>query len=133
MIRAAAERWARTWERGWNEADVEAIVALYANDATFSSQAFRTPYRGRAGVRRYVSGAFAEESGVRARFATPIVGEDSAAVPWWATLVENGEEITLAGTSVLRFDAEGLVVEQWDTWNQATGRIDPSGLPFPGG
>jgi hypothetical protein len=131
MNRAAAERWARTWERGWNEGDVESIVALYADDAIFSSHPFRPPYPGPGGVREYVSGAFAEESGVTARFATPIVGEDSAAVSWWATLVENGEEITLAGTSVLRFDAEGLVVEQWDTWHQAAGRVAPSGLPFP--
>ena len=130
MIREAAERWARTWERGWNEGDVESIVALYADDAVFSSHPFRPPYAGRAGVREYVSGAFAEESGVTARFATPIVGGETAAVSWWATLVESGEEITLAGTCVLRFDAEGLVTGQWDTWHQADGRLDPFGVPF---
>ncbi len=131
MIRDAAERWARTWERGWNDGDVESIVALYAEDAIFSSGPFREPYHGRAGVRTYVGGAFAEESDVTARFAAPIVGADGAAVSWWATLVENGEPISLAGTSVLRFDADGLVISQWDTWHQAEGRIEPSGLPFP--
>ena len=130
MIREAAERWARTWERGWNEGDVEAIVALYADDVVLSTHPFRTPYRGRAGVRDYVARVFGEESDVGARFAAPIVGEDSAAASWWATLVENGEQITLAGTSVLRFDAEGLVTSQWDTWHQADGRIDPSEEPF---
>jgi hypothetical protein len=40
-------------------------------------------------------------------------------------LTENGAEITLAGTSVLRFDPDGLVAEQRDTWNQADGRREP--------
>jgi hypothetical protein len=31
----------------------------------------------------------------------------------------------LAGTSVLRFDADGLVVEQRDAWNQADRRREP--------
>ncbi len=40
-----------------------------------------------------------------------------AAVQWWASLVEDGKAVTLAGTSILTFDAEGPVVDQWDTWN----------------
>jgi hypothetical protein len=133
MSREAAERWARTWERGWNELDVESIVGLYRDDVTFSTHPFREPYRGRAGVREYVSRVFGEESNVRTRFATPIVDDAGAAVPWWATLVEGDEEITLAGTSVLEFDADGLVASQWDTWHQVDGRADPSGAPFPDG
>lgn len=50
-----------------------------------------------------------------------------AAVEWWASLVEEGREITLAGTSVLRFGPDGLVIEQRDTWNQADGRSEPPG------
>jgi uncharacterized protein (TIGR02246 family) len=132
-IREAAERWARTWERAWNERDVEAVVALYAEDAVFSSEPFRVPYQGRDGVRAYVVQAFAEESAVSARFAPPIVGEDVAAVSWWATLVENGDEITLAGTSTLAFNADSLVRAQWDAWNQAPGTLDPPPWPFRSG
>jgi hypothetical protein len=76
-------------------------------------------------VREYVSGAFAEEESVRAWVGTPVVNGDRAAIEWWAALTENGLETTLAGTSVLRFDAAGLVVEQRDTWNQADGRREP--------
>jgi hypothetical protein len=46
-------------------------------------------------------------------------------VQWWAALTENEREITLAGTSVLRFDERGLVVWQWDAWDEMTGRRDP--------
>jgi hypothetical protein len=53
------------------------------------------------------------------------VGADRAAIEWWAALRENGVEITLAGTSVIRFDEHGLVIEQRDAWNQAEGRREP--------
>lgn len=121
----AARRWAETWQRGWNERDVEAIVGLYAADAIYSTEPFREPFLGPAGARRYVGGAFAEEESADARFGEPIVGDGRAAVPWWATLVESGRPTTLAGTSILRFDDDGLVLEEWDTWNQADGRVPP--------
>jgi ketosteroid isomerase-like protein len=120
-----AERWAQVWQRAWEEADLEAVLDLYHPDCTYSSQPFRVPYRGRSGVREYVAQAFAEESDVRAWCGTPVADGDRAAVEWWAALRENGTAITLAGTSVLRFDSDGLVVEQRDTWNQADGLTSP--------
>lgn len=122
---AAARHWAETWQRAWEAGDVEAIVALYHPDAIYSSAPFRTPYLGRAGTREYVAGAFAEEAEVRAWFGQPVVEGRRAAVEWWAALVENGVEITLAGTSILCFDPDGLVLEQRDTWNQSEGRHAP--------
>src|SRR5215208_4568012 len=115
----AARRWAAVWKSAWEARDTEAIVALYHPDAVFSTQPFRTPYMGQAGVREYVSGAFAEEDGPRVWVGQPVVSGERASVEWWAALTENGRETTLAGTSVLRFDADGLVVEQRDTWNQS--------------
>lgn len=113
----AAARWARTWHDAWEALDVEAIVELYAEGCVFSSEPFRVPYRGRAGVREYVTAAFASESGPRVWMAEPIVDGDRAAISWWCSLVEEGADATLAGTSALRFDADGLVAEQWDAWN----------------
>ena len=72
-----------------------------------------------------MAAAFGDEADVLARFAGAIVDGDRASVEWWASLVEEGRDITLAGTSVLRFGPDGLVVEQRDTWNQADGRRDP--------
>jgi hypothetical protein len=62
---------------------------------------------------------------VYASTSAPIVDADRAAIEWWAALVENGAEVTLAGVSILRFDADGLVVAQHDSWNQADGRRRP--------
>ena len=122
---AAAARWARVWHDGWEAQDTEAIVALYAPDVLFSTQAFRVPYKGRDGVRTYVAQAFEEERGPRVWIGAPIVAGDRAAIEWWAAVVENDDEITLAGVSVLRFDAQGLVTEQRDSWNQADGLHEP--------
>ncbi len=122
---AAARRWAEVWKTAWEAKDTEAIVALYHPDVVFSTQPFRTPYLRRAGVREYVSQAFNEEEGPRVWIGEPVVDGNRAAIEWWAAVTENGLETTLAGTSVLRFDADGLVEEQRDSWNQIHGRREP--------
>jgi hypothetical protein len=116
--RDAARHWAEAWQRGWEALDTSAIAALYAADAEYVS----APFRASEAPTAYLARAFAEESGVRAWFGDPIVDGDRAAVQWWAALTEDGREITLAGTSVLRFDARGLVVSQWDAWDEIAGR-----------
>ena len=50
---------------------------------------------------------------------------DRAAVEWWATWNEDGAPLTLAGTTVLRFDASGRVVDHRDYWNQVEQREEP--------
>ena len=123
--RNAARLWAGAWRRGWEALDPEPILARYAPDALLSTEPFREPYRGIAGVRQYVTQALAEEADPRVWMSEPIVDGDRASVSWWASLRENGADITLAGTSVLRFDDGGLVVEQWDAWSQLDERRQP--------
>ena len=100
----AAARWARIWHDAWQAQDTDAVVTLYAPSARFSTQAFREPHHGQEGVRQYVERAFSEERDPRVWVGEPIVTEDRAAIEWWAAVVENDAEITLAGVSVLRFD-----------------------------
>ena len=121
----AARRWASVWRSGWESKDTDSIVALYAADARHRSAPFREPGIGQDAVRAYLQASFDEEDDIRAWFAEPVDDGDRAAVAWWATLVELGKEISLAGTSLIRFDAEGLVRSQWDSWNQADGRSEP--------
>ena len=48
-----------------------------------------------------------------------------AAVDWWAVVTSaDGSVQSLAGTSLLRFDTEGNVVEQRDAWADAVGRVE---------
>lgn len=129
----AARRWAAAWKQGWEALDPEPILAQYAAGALLSTEPFRQPYRGLDGVRAYVSRVLGEEEAPRVWMGEPIIDGDRASVSWWASLREDGADATLAGTSVLRFDADGLVIEQWDAWSRADGRREPPGWsPFTG-
>ena len=97
------------WERGWREHDADAIAALYADDAFWQQHPFREPEPG------YLARVFAEEESAECQFGRPIIDGDQAAVSWSAQtrLVDGGTE-DLAGVSLLRFDASGLVLEHRD-------------------
>ena len=116
-------------KRGWEALDPEPIVACYAADALLSTEPFREPYRGRDGVREYVTrrprrGGRSARLGRRAdRRRRP--RRRSRGGPRSARRAPTRR---LAGTSVLRFDADGLVVEQWDAWNQIGERREPPRL-----
>jgi hypothetical protein len=109
--REAAQRWADTWERGWREHDADAIAALYADGVYWQQHPFREPEPG------YLTRVFDEEESAACEFGTPLVDGDRAAVAWngQTTLTDGGTE-DLVGVSLLRFDPEGLVVEQRDIW-----------------
>jgi ketosteroid isomerase-like protein len=127
-VEAAARRWAETWRAAWPVQDEDAVVALYAEDAVYLSQPFREPHLGTAGVRDYVRQAFAEEADVECWFGEPVAAGNRAAVEYWAVLREAGREVTLAGTTVLRFRSDGHVEEHRDYWTMQDGRR----LPPPG-
>ena len=123
--REAARLRAEAWKEGWEALDPEPIMARYAPSATHFTEPFREPGRDAAEVRAYVERVLAEEEDPRVWIGEPIVDGDRAAIPWWASLREEGADATLAGTSVIHFDADGLVVEQWDSWNQLGERREP--------
>jgi ketosteroid isomerase-like protein len=107
------------WARAWPAADVDAIAALYAENAVFHSH----PFRARQAPREYVAWAFDEQTAAECRFGQPLVSGDRAAVDWWGAITAKDASVeTVAGTSLLWFDADGLVVEQRDAWAGQSGR-----------
>jgi ketosteroid isomerase-like protein len=119
--REAAKRWAEVWEEAWKAADVDAVAALYASDAVFYSH----PFRERQGPREYVAWAFDDQAEAKCRFGEPVVDGDRAAVDWWAVVTsKDGSAESIAGTSLLRFDEGGSVVEQRDVWVSQPGMHD---------
>jgi hypothetical protein len=115
------------WTRAWPTSDVGAIAELYAPGAVFYSH----PFRDRQEPAEYVAWAFEDQVTAECRFGEPLVDGDRAAVAWWAVVTStDGSRQSLAGTSLLRFDADGLVVEQLDAWGEADGyRELPSWAP----
>jgi hypothetical protein len=122
---AAARRWRDTWQRAWPAKDVEAIVELYDGTVEYRALVFREPELGRGGVRRYLEENFGVEEQIECRFGDPVVAGDRAAVEWWASWIESGRELTLAGSTFLRFGADGLVVDHRDYWNEVDRREPP--------
>ena len=116
---AAARAWVAGWSRAWPSGDADAVAALYAEGASF----FSHPFRGHQEPRDYAAWAFAEQLSAVCRFGAPVVAGDRAAIDWWAVITtRDGVEETIAGTSLLRFDAEGRVVDQRDAWAARDGR-----------
>jgi ketosteroid isomerase-like protein len=115
----AASRWVDVWSRAWPTADVEAIAALYADDAMFYSHPFRKPQA----PGEYTRWAFETQAEAECRFGEPVVSDDRAAIEWWGVITStDGSVETVAGTSLLRFGADGRVVEQRDAWAGEPGR-----------
>lgn len=121
----AARRWKITWEESWPRGDVDAIAALYAPSSTYRALAFRNPNQGIAGVRQYLQDNFEAESEVACRFGEPIVAGNRAAIEWWASWVEDGQQLTMAGVTILRFSEDGSITDHRDYWNQDEGRAEP--------
>jgi ketosteroid isomerase-like protein len=124
-VQAAARRWAETWARAWPARDVDAVTSLYADHALYRAFVFRKPDRGTASVRRYLEENFGLEEEIECWFGEPIAAGSRAAVEWWATWIEDGQRLTLAGTTVLRFDPDGQVVDHRDYWSQVERREPP--------
>ena len=121
----AAQRWADTWSRAWPQRDAEAIAALYGDMVVYRSPCvppagpgpgWRPPLSRRAAPGR-------EKYLVLVRQADRL--GDRAAVEWWASWTEQGQELTYAGVTALHFDDQGQVVEHRDYDNHVERREPP--------
>jgi len=125
-VAAAARAWVDAWLQSWSTRDPEPIASRYADSGVFLSHPFREPLVGPAGAREYVAGATADQAAVECAFGEPIVFGERAAVEWWAVITSrDGSQETVAGTSVIRFDGKGKVVEDCAYWAGEAGRHDP--------
>jgi SnoaL-like domain len=86
---------------------------------------FRPPYLGLAGVHRYLSENLPAEENIECRFGQPIVSGDRAAVEWWGSWTERGQELTFPGVTLLRFDDQGQVVDHRHYDNHIERREQP--------
>ena len=119
---AAARGWSDAWRRAWRALDAELLEPIYSPETVHRSH----PFREAGNPIDYARRALAEEEGApEVWMGAPLVSGERAAIEWWACLIENGKEVSLAGTSIVRFDEDGRAVEQTDYWGQADGRTPP--------
>jgi hypothetical protein len=118
----AARAWVDAWDRAWRAKDETQLAPVYADDAAHRSRPDREPQH----PLDYARSAFAEEADdLELWWGEPLVDGNRAAVEWWAALTDNGELVTLAGTSWLTLADDGRVVEQRDYWTSTPGRAAP--------
>jgi hypothetical protein len=120
-VEAAARRWADVLREAWPAGDVDALLALYADGAEFRGP-FGVPEPASEHMRRSLT---LGDPGPSVWVGEPLVQGDRAAVEWWAVIVIDGEPVSYAATSWLRFGAGGLVLDEHDYWMSSAGRKEP--------
>ncbi len=111
--RDAAARWVDVWTRGWSVQDPKPILELYAPGCLYRSH----PFREAGTPEEYIRRVLAEEESVEFEFAEPIVDGSRAAIEYHArSRLKDGGSEEYTGVSLVRFDDDGLVVEQRDVW-----------------
>jgi hypothetical protein len=116
--------WIERYGRAWETADKELTLSLFTEDAVYRSQIFREPSVGYEGIGAYWERT-QDQRDVRVRFGRPIVVGNRAAVEWWTTMVDEGDEVTLPGCLVLRFAPDGRCEELCEYWELADGYREP--------
>lgn len=117
--------WLDAYARAWRERDADAAAALFTEDGIYRSHPFREPHVGREAIRAYWEGATRSQDEFELRFGDPVVEGRRTAVEWWATMRDEGDEVTLPGILVLRFTDDGLCEELREAWHLEPGRHDP--------
>jgi SnoaL-like protein len=121
-VDAAARAWIDAWTRSWRAKDPGLLAPVYAENVTFRSH----PFRETQPPLEYAAWAYEDEEGdPEVWMGEPLLVGNTAAVEYWAVVVENGEQVSIAGTEWLRFDDGGRVVEEHGYWATAPGRTPP--------
>jgi steroid delta-isomerase len=98
-----------------SKGDVDAIVALYADDATIEDPVGSEPRRGREAVREFYA---ASAGSVTIRRTGPVrVAGNEAATPMIALIGPEGQQQALDIISVMRFDDEGRIASMRAYWS----------------
>lgn len=115
-----ASDWIERYAAAWRAADADAAAALFAADASYTSDLFGEGLHGRHEIGEYWTQATSSQECLDLRIGTPIVEGDRAAAEWRASFRREGREVELVACLVLRFDRIGLCVELREYWRQRT-------------
>jgi ketosteroid isomerase-like protein len=120
------EEWAQRYARAWEEADAEAVGALFAENATYRSDPFKEPYAGREEIRRYWREVTSTQADVEVTIGRTMMVGERAVVEWWTQMDSDGTPVTLPGALLLDFDEAGRCTALREYWNLEIGRRLPA-------
>ena len=123
----SVEDWIASYGRAWEERDADAAAALFASNAVYRDHPLGPPHLGSDGVHKYWSDVTVTQSAVSVRFGTPVVAADEmrAAVEFWVTMVNGGNDVTLMGILMLLFADDGRCSELREAWHFEAGHHEP--------
>jgi predicted SnoaL-like aldol condensation-catalyzing enzyme len=119
-----ARQWAEAYRVAWETADSDAAASLFTEGASYRSNIYEVPHRGRSGVIDYWDGVTSGQSDVTVRMGEPVVDGERVDVEFWTTMAVEDDPVTLAGCLLLRFD-DGLCADLREYWNLTEGRHQP--------
>lgn len=113
---AAVRRYAEAHSAG----DVDAVAALFAEDAVVADPVTEPPHVGRDAVREFFAGTHAMVDSMDLRITGPVRAVDRfAAVPLQAVTTMGGNRFAVDIVDVFTFGDDGLVAEMRAYWNPA--------------
>jgi uncharacterized protein (TIGR02246 family) len=120
------QEWAERYARAWEDADDKAVGELFTEDATYRSDPFHEPYRGREAIRGYWRDVTATQANVEVVVGRTMMAGDRALVEWWTQMDSDGAPVTLPGALLLELDETGLCRALREYWNLEVGsRVPP--------
>jgi limonene-1,2-epoxide hydrolase len=117
--------WIEGYRQAWEQRDAEAAVELFTDDATYRSNIFEEPHRGRSGVKTYWESVTSAQSDVAVRMGRPFADGPRVAVEFWTTMLMDGAETTLPGCLLLDFEEGGRCRRLREYWHFAPGLMEP--------
>ena len=108
--------WVEGYRQAWETKDAEAAAALFAPQSFYRDNIFEEPHANRGGVAAYWAAVTAAQADALVRMGTPYIDGDRVAVEFWTTMLAGGNELTLTGCLLLRFDDDGLCTDLREYW-----------------
>ena len=111
--------WLAAYGEAWRRRDPQAIVAIFAADATYRDTPYAEPATGRDGIRAYWAAAVEQHCDVQFDHRVLSVSEREGIAHWSATFRRAADsDITqIDGVFVLQFDSDGLCTELREWWH----------------
>lgn len=120
-----ASEWLDAYGEAWRTGDDEALADLFAPDAVYTSHPFRAPLVGVEAIREYWRDSTSTQEELDLRFGNPLVVGNRVVVEWWASMRDDGRDMTLPGCLLMRFSPGGRCQELREYWHEEEGRREP--------
>ena len=117
--------WSEAYLQAWETADTAAAGALFSQDASYRSNIFEEPHGGRKGVEDYWTAVTSVQSDVKVWMGSPVIEGDRVIVEFWTSMLAGGEDLTLPGCLLMRFNENGLCSDLREYWQTLPELRDP--------